>query len=498
MAFAPDGRLFVAEQGGTLRVIKDGALLQTPFLSVPVDENGERGLLGIAFDPDFTSNGFVYVYYTATAPSAHNRVSRFVAAGDVAAPESEEIIFELSPLREALNHNGGAIHFGPDGKLYVATGDNGRARNSKGFDTLHGKILRINPDGSIPADNPFVATTTGTARAIWAIGLRNPFTFSFQPGTTRMFINDVGQKEAEEINEGIAGSNYGWPETEGYTADPRFRSPIFAYAHGETSTTGCAITGSAFYNPVDAQFPQQYVGDYFFADFCMGWIRALDPTSGTVADFASGSDHLVDLTIGDDGALYYLTRGHPTGRVFRIAYTGSEAPTISTQPTSQTVSVGASAAFEVAASGSPPLSFQWQRDGVDIPGATSAIYTLAAAEVTDDGARFRALVTNNAGNATSNEAVLTVTTNRAPTATITSPATGTFYSGAETISYSGTGTDPDEGALDGSHFVWRIDFHHADHTHPFLPETAAQRKARSPYPSRDIARRTSGTEFTSK
>ena len=191
MAFAPDGRLFVCEQGGQLRVIKNGALLATPFLSVTVNSSGERGLLGIAFDPNFATNNFLYVYYTATAPAIHNRVSRFTANGDVSVPGSEVILLDLNNLG-ATNHNGGAMHFGPDGKLYVAVGENANGSNSQTLTNLLGKILRINSDGTIPADNPFFGAATGNNRAIWALGLRNPYTFAFQPGTGRMFINDVG------------------------------------------------------------------------------------------------------------------------------------------------------------------------------------------------------------------------------------------------------------------------------------------------------------------
>jgi len=475
MAFAPDGRLFVAEQGGKLRVIKNGTLLANPFLTVPVDPGGERGLLGVAFDPAFATNNYVYVYYTATTPNTHNRVSRFTAAGDVAVAGSERIVFELDPLGTARVHNGGAIHFGPDGKLFIATGDNARARNSEEFTTVLGKILRINADGSIPSDNPFVSTTTGKNQAIWALGLRNPYTFTFQRGTTRMFINDVGAQTWEEINDGIAGSNYGWPATEGPTSDPRFRAPLHAYTHGTTPDTGCAITGGAFYNPLTPQFPADYVGDYFFADYCNGWIRKLDPANGnSVVGFAQGAWAPVDLALGPDGALYFLTRGVPSGRVFRIAYTGSQAPAIGTQPASQTVSIGASATFSVVASGSPPLGYQWQRNGVNIPGATSTSYTLASAQTADNGARFRAVVTNGFGSATSNEAVLTVTSNRPPTATITAPAAGTLYRGGETIAVSGTGTDPEDGTLAGARFTWRVDFHHATHIHPHVPATSGR------------------------
>ena len=238
MEIAPDGRIFVCQQGGSLRVIKDGALLSTPFLTLSVDASGERGLLGIAFDPNFASNNFIYVYYTVSTSPRHNRVSRFTANGDVAVSGSETVLLDLDNLTSATNHNGGAIHFGPDGKLYIAVGENATASNAQTLNNRLGKILRINSDGTPPADNPFFNQATGNNRSIWALGLRNPFTFAFQPGTGRMFINDVGEASWEEINDGIAGSNYGWPNVEGPSANPNFRSPLFAYGHGISATTG--------------------------------------------------------------------------------------------------------------------------------------------------------------------------------------------------------------------------------------------------------------------
>ncbi len=330
MEFAPDGRLFVCLQGGQLRVIKNGEVLPTPFVTVNTDPVGERGLLGIAFDPNFQTNNFVYVYYTTTTTPRRNRVSRFTASGDVAVPGSEFLVVELEDLSNATNHNGGAIHFGPDGKLYVAVGENANAANAQTLNNRLGKILRINADGTIPGDNPFFNSATGANRSIWALGLRNPFTFAFQPGTGRMFINDVGQNSWEEINDGIAGSNYGWPETEGPTMDPRFRSPIFSYGHGIGSTTGCAIAGGAFYNPQTIQFPISYVGKYFFADLCSGWIRVLDPADNTVTGFATGIASPVDLKVGEDGSLYYLARG--AGAIFRVQSTaGVSSPMIVTE-----------------------------------------------------------------------------------------------------------------------------------------------------------------------
>jgi glucose/arabinose dehydrogenase len=323
MAFAPDGRLFVCQQAGQVRVIKNGALLAAPFMIVTTDSAGERGLLGVAFHPNFNANQFVYFYYTVTSSPRHNRVSRFTANGDAVVPGSEVVILELDNLSGATNHNGGAMHFGEDGKLYIAVGENANGANSQTFSNLLGKILRINPDGSIPTDNPFFTTATGQNRAIWALGLRNPYTFAFQPVTRRMFIDDVGETTWEEINDGIAGSNYGWPNSEGPTTNPSFRSPLFSYGHGNGSTTGCAITGGTFYNPPVNQFPSEYVGHYFFADFCSGWIRKLNPADNSVTNFATGIASPVDLQTGPEGNLYYLARG--SGSVFKINYTVNQA-----------------------------------------------------------------------------------------------------------------------------------------------------------------------------
>src|SRR5438067_430587 len=217
MAFAPDGRLFVLEQTGAVRVIKNGSLLATPFLTLTVDSSGERGLLGIAFDPNFAADHFLYLYHTVPGSPAHNRVSRFTAAGDSAVSGSQVVIADLDPLSGATNHNGGGMHFGPDGKLYVGVGENANGANAQTLANRLGKLLRLNSDGSIPADNPFSTTAAGANRSIWAYGLRNPFTFAFQAGTGRLFINDVGANTWEEVNVGAAGANYGWPQTEGPT-----------------------------------------------------------------------------------------------------------------------------------------------------------------------------------------------------------------------------------------------------------------------------------------
>jgi glucose/arabinose dehydrogenase len=308
MAWSPDGRLFICEQGGSLRIVKNGSLLATPFVTVSTTADGERGLLGVAFHPQFASNGWVYVYYTTASGGTHNRISRFTANGDVAQAGSEVVLVDLPALSSATNHNGGALHFGPDGKLYVAVGENANTSNAPSLTSVLGKLLRFNPDGTIPDDNPFYGTATGLNRSIWALGLRNPFTFAFEPGTGLMFINDVGQNRWEEINVGRAGANYGWPSTEGATTAAGIDSPLFTYGHSSNSTlvTGFAIVGGAFYRPSTVMFPSAWVGDYFFGDYVAGWINRLDTSNGNAVYAFARLGNLTDIQVGPDGALYVL------------------------------------------------------------------------------------------------------------------------------------------------------------------------------------------------
>lgn len=348
-AIHPDGRIFVCQQGGALRIVKNNVLLATPFTTVTTTSTGERGLLGVAFDPDYATNRYVYVYYTATSPTTHNRVSRFTADSaneDIAVPGSELILMDLENL-SATNHNGGAIHFGPDGKLYIAVGDNANTSNPQSLSNRLGKILRINTDGTFPIDNPttfpgIVGSPTGVNQSIWAVGFRNPFTFAFQPGTGLMYINDVGQVTTEEVNNGIAGLNYGWPACEGtFTAgsqstpcgNPNYSDPVYQFSSASPASE-CTVIGAAFYNPTTTVFPAQYVGKYFFADYCAGWIKYVDPLNpssmGNASNFASGLQFgTVDIQVSDDGSMYYLSRrtGTPLVRIQYVGTTPTNTPT---------------------------------------------------------------------------------------------------------------------------------------------------------------------------
>jgi glucose/arabinose dehydrogenase len=307
MAIAPDGRIFVCQQNGRVRVIKNGAVLPSSFVSLGVNTANERGLVGIAIDPGFETNNFIYLHYTTNAGAqVVQRVSRFTANGDVVAAGSELLLIETDPFSDD-QEVGGGLGVGADGMLYVGIGQCGLQGSVQTTNNLWGKILRIQRDGAIPSDNPFFNQNTGKNRAVWALGLRNPFVIALQPGTGRLFINDVGTfmtTAREEINEGVAGANYGWPTCEGACGVAAFRNPTYAYPHTNNLN---AITGGTFYN--GALFPTQYVGKYFFGDLNTAVLYLLDPSTTNVTPFASRLvGRLVSLKVGPDGALYYLVQ----------------------------------------------------------------------------------------------------------------------------------------------------------------------------------------------
>ncbi|MBC8108851.1 MAG: PQQ-dependent sugar dehydrogenase [Anaerolineae bacterium] len=484
MVFAPDGRLFLTQQAGQIRIIKNGQLNAQNFATVLANPFGERGLLGITLDPTFGQPGgqdYVYVYYTTGfEATVNNRISRFLADGDVAAG-AEEIILDLPVIGPnesgPIWHMGGSLNFGPDGKLYVAQGDGQDPNSAQSLDNLKGKILRLNSDGSIPTDNPFYDSLDGINRSIWAYGLRNPFTTAFEPGSDRFYLNEVGQDVWEEINVGAPGANYGWPLTEGDFDNaefPDFTRPFLTYHH---SIATCVV-GGAFYQADN--FPSQYHGQYFFGDYTGGWIKTLDPDTGALTPFATDIDWITGLKLAPDGTLWYMTRGIPEGgtadgSVYMIQYTASNAPFIAEQPKDQIVAVGESVTFSVVVQGAAPFEFQWQRNGIDVDGASSDSYTIASTTFADSGDGFRCIITNNFGTATSVAGTLTVANTTRPVPTINSPIVNAQYSGGETIQYDGAGWDEQDGALPDSAFTWRVDLHHDQHAHPFVPPTSGAR-----------------------
>ena len=312
---SPDGqRLFISTDDnndqGAIIVVKDGEVLPTPALRLDIKSSGEHGMIGMVLDPNFAANNHIYVMYTTTDGGLHNRLSRFTFSGDTIDPNTELVLIDLDGLGGGTVHNGGGLAFGDDGRIYVGVGDNQVSTNAEDMSTVLGKILRLNPDGSIPTDNPFYASTTGNNRAIYALGVRNPFTMDADPVTGRIFFNDVGPASFEEINEVKAGVDYGWPsQGAGSNDDPGFEDPVHAYRHSG-DPGGCAITGGRFNQTTNPGFPTEYSGQYYFSDFCGGWIYSYDLDTGIVEEFASDLpgepvSPFIDQT---DGSLYYLSR----------------------------------------------------------------------------------------------------------------------------------------------------------------------------------------------
>jgi glucose/arabinose dehydrogenase len=484
MVLAPDGRIFITEKNGVIRIIRDDQLLNDPFLTLEVDDSNERGLGHMVLHPDFEHNGYYYVFYTVPGEH-HNRISRFRAIGDFTVPGSEQIILDLDRLGSEV-HNGGDLIFGIDGYLYVAVGDGGQNWLGEDLGSTNGKVLRIDDEGHPVADNPWVDLNYLRANYVFAYGFRNPFTMTLHPLTGEIFVNDVGGSNFEEINRLEQGAFYGWPKVEGKRTNQvvpaEYMDPVFQYSHANHY---CAIVGSTFYHPVLNQFPEAYTGRYFYSDYCTGHIRMLDPETGMDKGiFINDGDRVIDLDVSADGSLYYLERkglgdgspedntGTNEGTLWKVSYTGSGAPFISVQPQSVLVSVGEDATFSVLASGAGPLLYTWLLNGEELETTTESALTLREVTLEQDSAIIQVLINNDFGQINSQQCILSVTSNHRPEPMITSPVSGATYKAGNTISFSGLANDEEDGSLTPVSLSWRIDFHHGTHSHPALSWTS--------------------------
>ncbi len=533
LAPTPDGRMLVTTKAGQLRVIKNGSLLATPALNLTtkVCSGGERGLLGVAVDPKFSTNHWVYLFYTTrrlgctNAELAESRISRFTLAGDSAALSSEKVLADHIPSPRAHHLAGDLI--AASGYLYATVGDGfchydgttvdisrcaGDNDNGRSLALPLGKVLRLTTGGAVPTDNPYAGSRrcvapagvqpgTGPCAEIFATGLCNPFRFTKNPATGKIYINDVGQETWEEIDVLTKGADYGWNVREGFCArgetssgtgqgscsatPPQYTNPIHAYNH----TAGCSsITGGAF---APSSWPAPYGGSYFFADYVCGGIFRLVPAGGgtfTEATFASGLGKSSAITLqagswGGKPALFYATFDGG-GQVHAIVPRGgNSAPVAGFTATTggtgnRTVSFDGSASYDPD-SGDRVASWAWRfGDGKSTTSTTPTVsHTYATAGPYD----VRLVVTDSRDAASAALTKRVVAGNAAPAVSITSPSPSALFAVGQSVSLTATATDAEDGRLNSS-IRWRIVLHHRDHDHPLKDATGASTSIAYPIP----------------
>lgn len=481
---APDGRIFITEKDGEIRIVRDGQLLDNPFLKLEVDDSNERGLGHMVLHPDFEQNNYYYVFYSVPG-LRHNRVSRFTANGDNTIPGSELVLLDLDVLGTDI-HNGGDMVFGFDGHLYISTGEGGENWHSNDLSSTNGKVLRIDDEGKAVTDNPWIDLNQGRSDLVYAYGFRNPFTMTINPITGEIFVNDVGGNNYEEINQVVRGGFYGWPVVEGKRTSQivpdEYRDPVFTYGHFNNY---CAVVGATFYEPQVQQFPEKYLGRYFYSDYCTGNIRTLDVPSGLdKGTFISDGDRVVDLDVTEDGSLLYLERkglgdgspedntGSDDGVLWKVTYTGSGAPFISIQPKSVLSAIGEDATFTVVATGAMPLMYEWTMNDVVLTEHNHPTLDLFNVTLDQDSTTIQVKISNGEGFQLSEEVLLRVTENHRPAPTIQMPVEGALYSGGDLLQFSGQAVDVEDGLLPAEALSWKIDFHHGTHSHPGMSWTS--------------------------
>ena len=328
-----DSRLFIVEQPGRIRIVQNGQLLPTPFLDIisRVGSGGERGMLSLAFHPQYSTNGFLYVYFTAT--NGEIRIERFTATGNTANPSTSKLILSVPHPRG--NHNGGLALFGPDGMLYLGLGDGGGGGdpdlNGQNENTLLGALLRIDVNSGdpygIPAGNPFIGRNDARPE-VWDTGLRNPWRFAFDAQGGNLYIADVGQGELEEVNvvgATRAGVNYGWNIMEGTSCyntstcnKQGLELPVLEYRH---LGNACSVTGGFVYR--GTAIPE-IAGHYFYGDYCAGFVKSFKFQNGSATEERTWEFGNIGnvLSFGQDSAgELYITSGN--GTVYRIAKSAS-------------------------------------------------------------------------------------------------------------------------------------------------------------------------------
>jgi glucose/arabinose dehydrogenase len=513
----PDGRILIAQKSGLVRVVKGGALLPTPFidLTASVNDYFDHGLLGIAADPDFATNGFVYLLYTfENNPSQFDgtktaRLTRVTATGDVAGPATEVTIVgtqvgtscTLLPAgadcipSDGPSHSVGNIKFAADKTMFVTIGDSASfntvddlALRAQDITSLAGKMLHITRAGAGVPTNPFWNGDPNANRSkVWAYGIRNAYRFNLRPGTGMPYAGDVGWNTWEEIDAVPAGANLGWPCYEGNAIQAGYqpkavcqslyalgaggvRAPILAYARQGVSA---AATGGAFYS--GTVYPAAYRGAYIYGDYGQDDLRMLrvdasdQLVAGSATTFATTADGPVAIESGPDQNIWYLSI--VSGQLRRLVYTAGNTPPIAVA--SATPSNGLAplnVQFSSAGTRDPdgdPLTYLWAfGDGTASSTLPNPTHTYSA-----NGAYTAQLTANDGRGGISTASVLVTVGNRAPTATISAPTSTLTYRVGDVITYSGSATDPEDGVVPATGLAWQIILHHCPfgqcHTHFF-------------------------------
>ncbi|HVB94486.1 MAG TPA: PQQ-dependent sugar dehydrogenase, partial [Acidimicrobiales bacterium] len=459
--FAPNGDMYIGEQGGTIVIDRKGAVLATPVIHLNVFNVGETGLLGMALDPNFATNGYIYVSYTIPITSAgvvkpYAQLSRFTVVNGVASTASEKVFLRGNQAQNPdgtggnYDHAGNDVKVGPDGKLWWSVGDNVPAiSNAQALSNIYGKVLRFNLDGTVPVDNPFV-DVAGAVPYIYAYGLRNPWRFTFLPNGKAM-TEDTGSSYWEDMNTLQPGSNYGWPVKEGYCGSCGYLNPAYEYGHYPTDAAASAMaaySGSAF--------PKAYGNVVFVGDYVRRDIEAVsfDPTYRTEKSdtiFSNTAGTVADLVEGPDGNLYFASIFE--GTISEISAPGPFPPIAAAAATPSAGGSPLTVQFSSAASSDPyghALTTSWNfGDGSPVSTAANPSHTYTVT------GSYTATLTVSNGSHTGTTSTTVVVGPSPPTAAIAAPAT---YNAGQTVAFTGTATDHTDGVLPARDYTWQVDF----------------------------------------